>query len=79
MIGGKFFSKTGKAASAVRSSSGVIQHGKNLKVLNYVSHNKGKSAAMGVAGLGVASYVAKGRRGPGVSKSMGRPTGMYKY
>lgn len=73
----------GKATSrAVRSmkssgrSSGAAATKRLAGVQNYVKNNKAKSAMIG--GAGVAGIGAmQNRRGRGVSKTSGRPTGMY--
>jgi hypothetical protein len=49
------------------------------KVAKYAMGNPIKAGAMGLGGLATAKYVTSGRRGRGVSKTAGRPTGMYKY
>lgn len=80
---------TGKAvahdiSSGAKRASGVIANARNSnlakKTMSYAKSHPYKTAGMGAMGLGAASYVTgRSRRGPGVSKTMGRPTGMYKY
>jgi hypothetical protein len=61
-----------------KMASGVASHAKNAGIANSIMRHKGRTAVIGAAGfIGVNSM--RGRRGPGVSKSTGRPTGMYKY
>lgn len=65
---------------ATTKASGVARHGMNTKIAQYAMQHKGRAVAMGAMGLGAAQYVSgRTRRGPGVSKTVGRPTGMYKY
>jgi hypothetical protein len=49
------------------------------KVANYSMAHPLKAGAMGLGGLSTAKFITSGRRGRGVSKTVGRPTGMYKY
>lgn len=49
------------------------------KVAKYAMGHPIKAGMMGVGALATAKFVTSGRRGKGVSKSAGRPTGMYKY
>ena len=67
-----------KVASGRKAASGVVHDAKNTRIAKYAMDHKGKTAAMGVAALGTTQLVS-GRRGAGVSKTVGRPTGMYKY
>ena len=67
-----------KVVSSAKKASGVMSHGKNMNISKYAMQNKGKTAAMGAAAFGATQLVSR-RRGPGVSKTPGRPTGMYKY
>ena len=71
-------------ASGAHTASGAAAHGVNLgiakRTMNYAKSHPYKAGAMGAAGLGAVSYVTgRSRRGAGVSKTQGRPTGMYKY
>lgn len=60
----------------VGTSSGAAATSRMKSAQNYVMKNKGKSAMIG--GAGVAGIGAmQNRRGRGVSKTSGRPTGMY--
>lgn len=75
---------TGKAISAAVTAGAAPAKStmsalKDRRVAKYVMSHPYKSAAGGMAAMGAASYVARGRRGPGTSKTVGRPTGMYKY
>jgi hypothetical protein len=49
------------------------------KVAKYSMAHPLKAGAMGLGGLSTAKYITSGRRGRGVSKTVGRSTGMYKY
>ena len=49
------------------------------KVAKYAMGHPIKAGMMGVGALATAKFVTSGRRGKGVSKSAGRPTGMYKH
>lgn len=49
------------------------------KVAKYAMGHPMKAGAMGVGGLATAKFITSGRRGSGVSKTVGRSTGMYKY
>ena len=49
------------------------------KVAKYAMGHPVKAGMMGVGALATAKFVTSGRRGKGVSKSAGRPTGMYKH
>ena len=49
------------------------------KVAKYSMGHPLKAGAMGLGGLSVAKFITSGRRGRGVSKTVGRSTGMYKY
>jgi hypothetical protein len=49
------------------------------KVAKYSMAHPLKAGAMGIGGLATAKYITSGRRGRGVSKTVGRSTGMYKY
>lgn len=67
------------AAGAPKAKSTLMQ-AKDSRVAKYVMAHPYKSAAGGLGAMGAASYVSgRSRRGPGVSKTVGRPTGMYKY
>ena len=48
------------------------------KVAKYAMGHPVKAGMMGVGALATAKFVTSGSRGKGVSKSAGRPTGMYK-
>jgi hypothetical protein len=49
------------------------------KVAKYSMAHPLKAGAMGLGGLSTAKFITSGRRGSGVSKTVGRSTGMYKY
>lgn len=62
--------------------AGLARTGKRASrgIMNYAKDRPMRAGAMGVAGLGTAGYVTRGRRGRGVDKAEpGRPTGMYRY
>lgn len=61
--------------TSVARSSGALKGMKDLKMAKYVAANKGRSALIGGAGMGLAMGVARTRRS-GLNK--GR-TGMYGY
>lgn len=44
-----------------------------------VARKHGGKIAVGGAAVGFGSYLVGGRRGRGVDKTSGRPTGMYNY
>lgn len=76
------------ARSTFRSSGAMHSVGNNKTVQKMMGTRVVKTAmkhpyrtgAAGVAGAGAASYISGGsRRGRGVDKMPGRPTGMYKY
>lgn len=69
---------SGIVSNATKRASGVADHAKNMGIAKYAMQNKGKTAAMGAAAFG-ATRLVSGRRGPGVSKTVGRPTGIYGY
>lgn len=87
---GKTFVATARGAGVGKATSQAVAAGapaakstmsalKDKRVAKYVMAHPYKSAAGGMAAMSAASYVARGRRGPGASKTVGRPTGMYKY
>jgi len=45
----------------------------------YAAKHPGRAAGMGVAGLAAMGGISSGRRGRGVDKTSGRPTGMRRY
>jgi hypothetical protein len=49
------------------------------KIAKYSMSHPVKAGLMGAGALATAKFVTSGRRGKGVSKTAGRPTGMYKY
>ena len=58
------------------TSSGAAATSRMRSAQNYIMKNKGKSAMIGGAGIaGIGAM--QNRRGRGVSKTSGRPTGMY--
>jgi len=60
------------------TSSGAAATSRMRSAQNYIMKNKGKSAMIG--GAGVAGIGAmQNRRGRGVSKTSGRPTGIRNY
>lgn len=69
----------GRVASAkTGTSTGAAATSRMRSAQNYIMKNKGKSAMIG--GAGVAGIGAmQNRRGRGVSKTIGRPTGIRNY
>ncbi len=87
---GKTFAATVRGAGVGKATSQAVAAGapaakstmrglRDTRVAKYVMSHPYKSAAGGMAAMGAASYVTRERRGPGTSKTVGRPTGMYKY
>lgn len=85
------FLKRGARARAGRAAAGSVAGGaprakstlmsaKDSRMAKYVVEHPFKSAVGGAMGLGAMSFMSgRSRRGPGVSKTQGRPTGNYKY
>lgn len=75
---GKSTAKT--VAEGARPAASTLRFEGARKAAGYMIDHPFKGGAMGLAALGAASFVAgRSRRGPGVSRTSGRPTGMYKY
>jgi hypothetical protein len=69
------------SSGAPGGSKAAARMGKftSSKVAKYAMGHPVKAGAMGLGALATAKFVTSGRRGKGVSKTAGRPTGMYKY
>lgn len=76
---GKLAAKATSATRVVGSSSGARQKIAGSRVGMYARKNPVKATGMGAMGLGAAGYVGGGRRGRGVDKTTGRPTGIRRY
>lgn len=73
---------TFRSSGAVKAVSGnkTAQKVMGTRVVKTAMKHPYRTGAAGVAGAGAASYISGGsRRGRGVDKMPGRPTGMYKY
>lgn len=71
---------SGAVAAGAPKAKSTFMNAKDSRMAKYVMNHPYKSTAGGLGAMGAASYVTgRSRRGPGTSKTPGRPTGMYKY
>lgn len=77
--------RAGRATSSTVSSAApraksTLMSAKDSRMAKYVVEHPFKSSLGGAMGLGAMSFMSgRSRRGPGASKTQGRPTGNYKY
>jgi len=69
----------GLAQTGKRTAKAVTSTKTGTKAAAYARAKPGRTIVGGTMGLGAAGYVTSGRRGRGVDRSSGRPTGIRRY
>ena len=69
----------GLAQTGRNTAKAVTGTKTGAKAAAYARAKPGRTIVGGTMGLGAAGYVTSGRRGRGVDRSSGRPTGIRRY